>query len=155
MKDCEMKESPQAQKLEEILRSSKLVAGGFMGNDTRSFSEVIDTDTAVLSRLGFTIEQISTRMQQITDIAISGLGSWVKIDRQRQARVDEAKGRLVCPWPHSGGFAKRVTTAKLIKPAKGIQWSDLNIHLIAEHGFFEGKGSAFRIEPKDLISTIF
>jgi hypothetical protein len=36
-----------------------------------------------------------------------------------------------------------------------MHWSDLNIHLIAKHGFFEGKGSAFRIEPKELISTIF
>ncbi len=155
MKDCEMKESPQAQKVEEMLRSSKLVAGGFMGNDPRSFSEIIDADMAALSRVGFTIEQITTRMQEITDIAISGIGTWVKIDRQRQAKVDEAKGWLVCPWPHPGRFAKRVTTVKLIKSAEKMNWSDLNIHLIAEHGFFEGKGSAFRIEPEDLINTIF
>lgn len=150
-----MKESPQAQKLEEVLRSSKLVAGGFMGNDPRSFSEIIDADMAALSRLGFTIEQIITRMQEITDKAISRLGNWVRIDQQRQAKVDEAKGWLICPWPHTGRFVKRVTTAKLIKSAKSIQWSDLNIHLIAEHGFFEGKGSAFRIEPKELINSIF
>lgn len=150
-----MKESPQAQKLEEVLRSSKLVAGGFMGNDLRSFSDIIDADMAVLSHLGFTIEQVTARMQEITDIAISGLGSLVRIDQQREAKVDEAKGWLVCPWPHTGRFAKRVTTVKLVQSAKSIQWSDLNIHLIAEHGFFEGKGSAFRIEPKELINTIF
>jgi hypothetical protein len=150
-----MKESPQAQKLEEVLRSSKLVAGGFMGNDPRSVTEIIDADTAALARLGFTIEQVASRMQEITDKAIPRLGNWVRIDQQRQAKVDEAKGWLICPWPHTGRFVKRVTTAKLIKSAKSIQWSDLNIHLIAEHGFFEGKGSAFRIEPKELISTIF
>ena len=120
-----------------------------------SFSEIIDADLAAMSRLGFKTEQVTTRMQEITDIAISGLGSWVKIDQPREAKIDEVKGWLVCPWPHTGRFAKRVTTVKLVQPAKSIQWSDLNIHLIAEHGFFEGKGSAFRIEPKELISIIF
>jgi hypothetical protein len=41
-----MKESPDNQKLEQLLRSSKLVAGGFMGSDTRTFSEVTDADLA-------------------------------------------------------------------------------------------------------------
>jgi hypothetical protein len=49
-----MKESPDNQKLEQLLRSSKLVAGGFMGSDTRTFSEVTDADSAELARLGFT-----------------------------------------------------------------------------------------------------
>jgi hypothetical protein len=31
----------------------------------------------------------------------------------------------------------------------------LNIHLIKEHGFFEGKGSPFRIEPSVLTKMIF
>lgn len=150
-----MKRSPQTERLEEVLRSSKLVAGGFMGDDSRSVTEVIDADMAALARLGFTIEQVTSRMQEITNKAISRLGNWVRIDKQRQAKVDEAKGWLICPWPHTGRFAKRVTTVRLIKSAKSIRWSDLNIHLIAEHGFFEGKGSAFRINPKELINSIF
>lgn len=150
-----MKESPQNKKLEEILRSSKLVAGGFMGRDTRSVSEIIDTDANTLSKSGYTVEQVARRMQQITDMAITGLGTWVKIDDHQQAKVDEAKGAQPCPWPHAGRFAKRVTTLKHTKSRKSIIWSDLNIHLIGEHGFFEGKGSKFRIEPKELITIIF
>jgi hypothetical protein len=150
-----MKESPQAKKLEEILRSSKLVSGGFMGDDPRSLSEIIDTDITKLSRLGYTAEQVGSRMQEITSIAITGLGNWVKIDDYREAKVDEAKGTLPCPWPHPGRFAKRVTTLKLVESGKTVFWSDLNIHLIAGHGFFEGYGSAFRIEPAKLASIIF
>jgi hypothetical protein len=62
---------------------------------------------------------------------------------------------LVCPWPHPARFAKRVTTIRTAKTGRTIKWSDLNIHLIAEHGFFEGKGSTFRIEPGELIKVIF
>ena len=149
------KKSPQLQRLEEVLRSSKLVYGGFMGTDTRSVLDVIDADLAELSKLAITTERIAARMRQITDIAKQGLGNRVKIDENRQAITEEAKGTLVCPWPHPGKLAKRITTVTLTESNETIEWSDLNIHLIAEHSFFEGKGSAFRIEPEKLIRIIF
>lgn len=150
-----MKESPQIKKLEEILRSSKLVAGGFMGQDHRSVSEIIESDLAQVFRLGFTTEQIGKRMREITDAAIAAIGNFIEIDKKLQVKVDEAKGHLVCPWPHPGRFAKRVTTVRVIETNQTIKWSDLNIHLIAEHSFFEGIGSAFRVEPRELIKIIF
>ena len=150
-----MKESPQMQRLEEILRSSKLVSGGFMGTDTRRVFEVIEADANILTKFGYTDQEVAHRMQQITDMAIEGLGTWVKIDKNIQAKVDEAKGSQPCPWPHIGRFAKRETTVMCTDSDKTVMWSDLNIHLIGEHGFFEGKGSNFRNEPEELISIIF
>ena len=155
MTGSRMKESPHDKKLDEVLRSSKLVASGFMGHDTRSVSEIVDADTAELSRGGFTKEQVATRMRQITDIAKAGLGTWVRIDENLQAKVDEARGRLVCPWPHPGTLLKRITSIRQTETGASIRWSDLNIHLIGEHGFFEGKGSNFRIEPAELVAIIF
>ena len=159
-----MKESPQNKKLEEMLKSSKLVAGGFLGEDTRSISEIIDNDISDITGSGYTTEQIAERMREITNKAVLFLGNWIEIDKKRLAKVEEAKGSLVCPWPHSGRFAKRVTTVKLINTGQSctisdtgqtIKYSDLNIHLIEEHGFFEGRGATFRIEPKTLIKVIF
>ena len=150
-----MKESPQDRKIEGLLRSSRLAAGGFMGHDTRSVQEVIDADAGELSKLGLTKEQVGERMREITKVAISGLGSWVQIGDDLAGKVDEAKGWLICPWPHKGKLAKRITVVKVIKTGEIIRWSDLNIHLIGEHGFFEGKGSGFRIEPREIARIIF
>lgn len=150
-----MKESPQIRNLEQILRSSKLVAGGFMGDDSRSVAEVIDADAFQVSKLGYAMEQIAARMQVITDTAKTGLGNWIKVDDKRQAVVEEAKGSLICPWPHPGRYVKRVTTVERFDSGETIRWSDLNIHLIAKHSFFEGRGAAFRIEPEKLINVIF
>ena len=150
-----MKESPQTRKLEQMLRSSKLVAGGFMGTDSRSVAEIIDADTCELTKLGYTAEQITSRMQAITNTAKAGLGNWVRIDDKCQAVVAEARGFTICPWPHSGHCAKRVTTVEQLDSNQAIHFSDLNIHMIAEHGFFEGKGSPFRIEPEKLVAVIF
>ncbi|MHC5179457.1 MAG: hypothetical protein ACYSOS_02915 [Planctomycetota bacterium] len=36
-----------------------------------------------------------------------------------------------------------------------MSWTDLNIHMIAEHSFFEGTGAFFRIEPAEIISILF
>ena len=126
-----------------------------MGDDSRSFNEVIDADASQVSNLGYTMEKIATRMQEITDIAKTGLGNWVKVDDKLQAVAEEAKGSLICPWPHPGRYVKRVTTVEYRNSGETIRWSDLNIHLIAKHGFFEGRGTAFRIEPEKLINVIF
>ena len=150
-----MKNSPDMQKLEEILRSPAFSAAGFMGTDTRSFSEIIDADLADLAKLNYTPQEIAQRMQQITDKAKEALGNWIKIDNTRSAKITEVKGRIPCPWPHAGNYAKRVTTLKDTKTNRQIIFSDLNIHLIAEHNFFEGCGSAFRIEPKQVVEMLF
>ena len=67
-----MKQSPDMKKLEQMLRSSVLVVGGFMGNDPRPVTEVIDEDAAILARLDVTAEQVAARMQEITDAAVKG-----------------------------------------------------------------------------------
>jgi len=149
-----MKESPKEQKLDHMLRSSVLVAGGFMGTEKRSVSDIIAADLAAMEECGATVEQLAQRMQQITDKAEPGLGTWVQIDSNLRAMTVGAKGALVCPWPHGGRFNKTVTTAERINSGRSVRWSDLNIHLITEHGFFEGRGSTFRIEPDKIIDVI-
>ena len=150
-----MKKSPKEAKLEEILRSSKLVAGGFLGDDLRGVSEIVEDDAVTLAKLQVTAKQLATRMQKITDIAKAALGNWVTVDDKWSAKVEEAKGILICPWGHLGKFAKRVTTVKLVESGQTAQWSDLSIHFINEHSFFEGKGARYRIDPEKLVKIIF
>lgn len=150
-----MKKTSQKKILEELLGSSKIVAGGFIGNDSRSLHDIIKADAAILAKLNYSHHQVVERMQKITDTAKAALGNWVKVDENIHARTEEAKGPLICPWPHPGAFAKRVTIAKNTNSKQTIKWSDLNIHLIKEHHFFEGKGSAFRLDPKKLVDIIF
>ena len=150
-----MKQSPEMQKLEQMLRSSVLVAGGFMGNDMRPVTEIIEADGAALTRLDVTAEQLAARMQECTEAAIKGLGNWVTIDSTCEAGVDEARGWIPCPFSDGRRFRKRVTTVRRTDSGQTVQWSDLSIHFIEAHRFFEGKGSFFRIEPAELISVLF
>jgi hypothetical protein len=150
-----MKKSPHQDKLEALLRSSKLSACGFLGEDKRSLWEIIDADATELEQLGRTKEDVAARMQEITDQAVSALGDWVTINGIFKVCVDDNRGMIPCPWPHGVRCLKRITTIHHLETGKIVRWSDLNIHLIKEHGFFEGKGAPFRIEPQDLVDIIF
>ena len=150
-----MKESPDSKKLEEVLRSSKIVTGGFLGEDSRSVDQIISEDLAAVDEKGFEAEQLAERMREITKEAKDYLGNAVVIEDKLEVVSEDYKGVIVCPWPHSGRFDKRITTVKRLDTGKAIRWTDLNIHLIAKHGFFEGRGARFRIEPVELIEIIF
>lgn len=150
-----MKKSPQERKLEKLLRSSKFSASGFMGNDRRNLWEIIDEDASEIAKAGRTVVEIAERMRQITDTAKQGLGDWVDFTRTLRASVDDNRGMIPCPWPHRVRCLKRITTVEHIPTETKIRWSELNIHLIEEHGFFEGRGAAFRIEPRILVDILF
>lgn len=151
-----MKMSPQDKKLDQMLRSSALVAGGFMGSDSRPVRQVIEDDAAALGRYGLNAAMLAKRMRELTDVAGRGLGTWVDADGGALRVMSEAyKGILICPWGHGGHFAKRITVVEHPATGQTLTWSDLNIHLIEAHGFFEGIGSAFRIEPDQAAGILF
>jgi hypothetical protein len=143
------------RKLEEVLRSSNSAVSGFMGTDRRSISEIIDGDMSELAELKVAVEEIVGRMKEITDAAVPALGCWVQAAGNLEAKAEEVKGEVSCPWPDSEEFAKRVIYARNTKSGQSMKWSELNIHLIEKHNFFEGRGAMFRIEPKELVKMLF
>lgn len=150
-----MKRSPGMKRLEEVLRASRIVAGGFLDKDSRILEEILEDDAREVARLGYTVERIGERMRELTEKARKGLGTRVKIDEKREGIADDNRGVIICPWPHAGRYNKTVTTVRRLDTGKSLRWSDLSIHFIESHGFFQGRGSAFRLEPGDLVHVLF
>jgi hypothetical protein len=150
-----MKKTPQLIKLEKMLRASKFSAHGFLGDDKRNIYEIIDADAAMLTKLGYTRERVARRMEEISESALNGLGSWVQINDSIKARANDTRGKIPCPFGHGYNCSKTIIMVEQTDKKKSIQWSYMNIHLIKEHGFFEGKGAEFRIDPRELVEVIF
>jgi hypothetical protein len=150
-----MSDTQSIRHLEALLRNSPLVRGGFLGNDERPLEEILQSDNNTLLRLGVTAEQIAQRMTELTVAGISRFGAPVSVPPHLTISSDEYKGRIDCPWPNCTRFDKRVTTACRSDLGHCLRWTDLNIHLISAHGFFEGRGSAFRLEPEELVGFLF
>jgi hypothetical protein len=150
-----MKRSPETQKLEQIMRSSPLAGGGFLGADTRPLEEIMEADAAELAGLCLSREQVARRMADITKQAEQGMGAAVTVGDHLEATATDTRGSLPCPWPHPGRYRKTVITVTRTDTGESLRWSALSVHLIEAHGFFEGRGSPFRLAPRRLASVIF
>ncbi len=150
-----MKETPKDKKIHKNLMPGQMSIEGFLGKDKRNFSEIISSDKAVLDRLGLTPQMIADRLQYFTDSAFESYDGSIIIDEKYEVNYNSFRGKLICPFGHPGVYRKGLVILKNLENQIEISWTPLNIHMIREHCFFEGKGSIHRLEPTLLQETIF
>jgi len=150
-----MKQTPQEKKIQKNMQPGVITLSGFLGNDNRHYHDIIDEDRRTLEKLSITPEEIADRLQYFTDLAWDSYDGSIIIDDVYQVEYKSYRGRIPCPFPHAGMYPKGTITLKNLNCGKEICWTPLNIHLIREHCFFEGKGSPHRIEPSEVIQILF
>ncbi len=150
-----MKATTQELKVTARMQPGIITLSGFLGDDTRPLNEIVADDAATLARLERSAEEIAQRMQYFTDESWNTYLGGVLLDDKYQVETEVYRGKLPCPYVHPGVFRKAIT--RLTNSANGISvaWTALSIHLIAEHGFFEGRGSAFRLDPEILVKALW
>lgn len=148
---------PTAQELKTIQRMQPgvITLSGFLGSDTRHLNEIIADDAAVLNRLDRSSEEIADRMESFTQASWNSYLEETLFEEKYLVQTEVYRGKLPCPFGHAGIFRKAVT--RLTNQSNGVSvvWTSLNIHLIKSHGFFEGIGSAFRLDPETLVKALF
>lgn len=149
-----MLDSSDARKTLDLMQPGRLTRDGMLGTDRRSVDEIIAADQATMVRLGLTRETLAARLREITALARTALGDPVRIAPRLDARVDETRGALTCPFRHPGHYPKTVTYLRDIETGESMQWSDLGVHMLEAHGFCQGKGSAYRLEPEKLATAL-
>lgn len=140
--------------LEQILRQASVTRDGFLGRDKRGLAAILQADDAAIRRHGLTHARIARRMLALRQAGWKGLGEPVSVPPHFEVCVDAARGKLPCPFGDQGSFAKVNTTVHNLESGKKITFTDLNIHLIATHGFYEGRGAQFRLDPEQLMDTL-
>ena len=126
---------------------------GFMSSDKRNTEKIIADDAVIVTKLGVTNKSIAKRMRELARIGEKGLGQTVR-HGDLEISVDSSRGKIPCPFMNDEFLPKNNTTVKNLKTGKEITYSDLNIHMIEKHGFYEGKGSVYRIDPATLWQII-
>ncbi len=146
------KHSQNAQK--QTLCQANAAAERMFGRDARSLAALCQADALSVRRQGLTNARIAGRLRALRRAGWNGLGATVLIPPHFEVRVDAARGLLACPFGDQNTIAKVNTTVRNLKTARQIIFSDLNIHLIAAHGFYERHGTNFRLEPAHLADTL-
>jgi hypothetical protein len=149
-----MKETPQTKQITANMRPGVITLEGFLGSDYRSLDDIINEDDGAVSRMGLRHEEIARRMIELKQAGEEGLGEFIKVPPHFEVKVDSVRGKLPCPFIHPGIYRKTNTTVVNTEQGREITYTDLHIHMIEAHGFYEGRGSRFRLEPKELVEIL-
>ena len=148
-----MKQTPELDRYQHNMRPGCITLKGLLGKDTRKLIDILIEDDAEVKRLGTTHEAIATRMQELRDAGAAGLGESISVPDHYAVRVDDVRGKLPCPFEDA---VVQKTFVQVHNKAidETITYTDLHIHMIREHGFYEGHGSGFRLPPADLVRIL-
>ncbi len=149
-----MKQSPQFTRIQEQMRPGVITLEGFLGTDERNLIDILVEDDGTVRRNGLSHEKIASRMQYFRDKGLDGLGEFLSVDDHFAVRVDSVRGKLPSPFGGPGMYEKVNTTVRNLKKDIEVTYTDMHIHFVRDHGFYEGKGSTFRLEPERLIETL-
>ncbi|MBI9021099.1 MAG: hypothetical protein JEZ10_07585 [Verrucomicrobia bacterium] len=148
-----MKENPAEQPIRDRLEPGALSVDGFLGTDKRPIADIIAADTGTVEAEGFTVEQLGDFLEKLHVTADEGWESRVPMyDGKISVRSDETLGQIPCPFACGAHCHKAEIAVKDPDGNDLLRFTPLDAHLIAAHGFFEGKGAHYRIEPKTLIA---
>ena len=150
-----MKQSPQELLVTQRMQPGVITLSGFLGDDPRPLNEIVADDSAILQRLNISATEIADRMDYLTQQSWQSYEGNVIIDDIYEVETEITRGKMPCPFLHRGLHRKTLTTCTHLPSRITIRWTALNIHMIREHEFFEGKGSPFRLEPDMLIKVLF
>ncbi len=149
-----MKVSPEDFNLNKNLQPSKFSSEGFLGDDARTFDEIVAEDRTTIEKIGVTKDKLVSELKTVYDKSKRALGAEIEIAPNVFARFYESMGRIPSPFKGEGVFEKgeAVITSKMTNQQLII--TSLSIHLIEKHDFFQGKGSRYRLDPERIIKLL-
>ncbi len=150
MKERPVKQSPELDRVERNMRPMCLCQWGFLGTDRRKLIEILTDDQGTVNSLGLSHEIIAQRLRAITETGREGWGAPVIVEGRFDVEVQEVRGKIPCPWGHPGLYPKTHVRLEKRETRETLLWSDLAIHLVEEHGFYQGRGSPYRLEPSEV-----
>ena len=148
-----MKRSPQLQRIVDRMAPGALCREGFLGADRRPLEEILDADRSTVAGLGLTHEQLGRGLGEVLAAGVAAQGGPARVGERLTAVHREAMGRIPSPWPGEGTFPKG--EVELTDEAAGLtlRFTALSAHLVARHGFYQGRGSPYRLEP-DVLARV-
>lgn len=121
---------------------------GFLGTDNRPLEDILDADRSAVESLGTTHERIAAGLAAILDAAMAAQGAEVSVGDGENLRAVylEAMGRIPSPFG-DGVWPKGEVELTDTRTGGKYFFTPLSVNLIAAHGFYQGRGSRYRIEP--------
>ena len=149
-----MKKSPFEKELLRNLGPSKFSAEGFLGEDTRPIDEIISEDLRSLEQTGVSLGHLVEALRQVYLKARQSLGAELEVRPGVTALFHEARGRIPSPFRDGMTFEKGEAVVTDRGSGRRLILTSLGLALIERHGFFQGRGSRYRIDPAEAVKLL-
>jgi hypothetical protein len=146
-----MKDTERDKLAYERMKPGIVTAQGFLGHDERELGAIVAEDASALARAGLDRDDVADALERLREAGGRGMGEPISVAPGLIVQTGDARGVLPCPWG-DGTFHKNSVAVR--SGDEEFAFSDLSIHLLRVHGFLQGKGSAFRLEPETLARAI-
>lgn len=150
-----MKQHPQLRQILDRMMPGVLSRDGFLGTDPRAIEDILDADRAAIAALGITPGELAAALRRIFERATQALGTPARLGARLVAVHREAMGRIPCPFGSVQGrpfggcgvFPKGEVELRDTATGESVPLTALGIHMVGAHGFCQGRGSRYRLDP--------
>jgi hypothetical protein len=148
--------------LEKHMRPGKLSTAGFLGKDERLLDVLAADNACVVDALGLTHQELARHLHVAGAIAVGQFAEDAKAGRKSagkefvyhgrkfKAKAMFFRGSVDSPF-EDGTKTNCEATVWNLTAGKKLTYSLLVPHLIERYGFYEGKGTSYRVDPRAVV----
>lgn len=146
------------------MRPGVFSESGFLGPE-ESLTEVLTGDAQALAELQLSREELVAPLEKLIEQAEAAPPRSARLENRIEIRIEVLPGFQICPWspePHraqcaAGGGVRHASVGwhlRNLHSGDKLSGPGLIVHLIRAHGFFEGRQSPNRVDPRALAQIV-
>jgi hypothetical protein len=140
--------------LQREMRPGVTSTKGFLGADEKLLDILVEDNQYVVDQLGLTHQQLARHLHVLGELAFRHQGKEI-LYHGRRYKLGGAmfRGSIDSPF-EDGTRTNREASIENLDNGKRLKYSLLVPHMIERYGFYEGHGTPFRIDPRDILATL-
>jgi len=147
--------------LEKDMRPGASSKAGFLGPDEKLLDVLAEDNADVVDRLGLTHQQLARHLRLLGQVGRWAFDADPPSDghnftyhgRRFRVQVKLARGYQESPF-HDNTKANTDVTLQNLDGGKTLRYSLLVPDMVERYGFYEGKGTPYRVGPKAILEVL-
>jgi hypothetical protein len=140
--------------LEKDMRPGAYATKGFLGSEERLVDLLAEDNRYVVDELGLTHQELGRHLRALGEISSKAGGKEFRYQGRRfKGSVRRSQWHQASPF-RDGTISNGLAIVDNLDNEKRIEYSLLMPDLIERYGFYEGKGTPYRLEPKKILEVL-
>jgi hypothetical protein len=139
------------------MRPRALSTAGFLGKDERLLDVLAMDNRTVVDQLSLTHQELARHLEVLGALAVQLAAQQPQVIRYhgRRYRIRATLFRNVVQSPfHDRTRTNAEATVENLENSKKLSYSLLVPLMIERYGFYEGKGTRFRVDPQAILDVL-